>query len=270
MAQVIQISVNLTPALRLEQALKEADIKDPTTVYRLTVMGTIIYDDFRYIRDNMRETLQELDLGNASIIESINEFDKSENALVLVSQIRYFAFAGCIGLKTIIIPNSVTEICYSAFSGCSDLRSITIPDSVTKIGFRVFAYCTALTSVNIQNQDSIFEIKIEPVSDEYEDFTQYIVDAAKIHGKDFSQWYAEEAVRVLKLEKYGGGIADTFYNDSDGGEAFVIEVTDEELEKLDSNDIEGFCKLYNARTGEKEGFSKMDDKRIAGTGSSDF
>lgn len=43
------------------------------------------------------------------------------------------AFSGC-SLKSIILPDSVTEIGKNAFTNCSSLKSITIPDSVTSIG----------------------------------------------------------------------------------------------------------------------------------------
>ena len=213
-----QISITLTPGLRLEQALKEAGVKEPKTVSNLTITGMLTYDDFRFIRENMQETLQELDMSNASI--------KEENCSKSLTKIRNFAFAGCIGLKSVIIPNTIIEIAYAVFSGCTGLRSITIPESVTKIGFRTFSGCTGLTTVNIQTKDSVEKIKIESVSDAYQDFTQFIIEVAKAHGKDFSQWYTEEADRIEKLEKHGGGIADCFYNDTDI-EAFIPDEDDE-------------------------------------------
>ena len=61
------------------------------------------------------------------------------------------AFYGCIGLTSIIIPNSVTSIGGGAFSQCSGLTSITIPNSVTSIGGSAFYGCTGLTSITIGN-----------------------------------------------------------------------------------------------------------------------
>ena len=54
-------------------------------------------------------------------------------------------------VKTIIIPDTVTEIEDSAFERCENLTSITIPNSVTKIGKYVFENCTGLTSITIPN-----------------------------------------------------------------------------------------------------------------------
>ena len=60
------------------------------------------------------------------------------------------AFANCICLTSVTIPNSVTEIGGSAFFSCSSLTSVTIPNSVTTIGEDAFKYCR-LTSVTIPN-----------------------------------------------------------------------------------------------------------------------
>ena len=45
------------------------------------------------------------------------------------------AFMGCISLKSIVLPKSVTSIGYEAFFGCISLRRIYIPESVTSIGW---------------------------------------------------------------------------------------------------------------------------------------
>ena len=92
------------------------------------------------------------------------------------------AFYGRTDLRSIVIPDSVTEIGYDAFSGCTGLTSIVvsggnkvydsrngcnaivetktntlvtgckntvIPDSVTEIGYDAFSGCTGLTSIVI-------------------------------------------------------------------------------------------------------------------------
>ncbi len=67
-----------------------------------------------------------------------------------VSSIGGFAFYYCIGLSSVIIPNSVTSIGENAFCLCS-LTSVTIPNSVTSIGRYAFYGCSNLTSVTIPN-----------------------------------------------------------------------------------------------------------------------
>jgi len=66
-----------------------------------------------------------------------------------VVEISNAAFKGCVNLKTIIIPDSITSISDDAFESCSNLVSITIPKSVTRIGQRAFRNCSNLTSITI-------------------------------------------------------------------------------------------------------------------------
>ena len=73
-----------------------------------------------------------------------------------VTSIGNYAFSGCSGLTSIMIPDGVTSIGDEAFSGCSGLTSLTIPDSVTSIGSYAFYNCSGLTSVTIP--DSVTSI----------------------------------------------------------------------------------------------------------------
>ena len=68
-----------------------------------------------------------------------------------VTTIGYAAFRSCEKLKSLTIPNSVTSIGSSSFSGCSGLTSLTIPNSVTSIGNYAFSGCSGLTSLTIPN-----------------------------------------------------------------------------------------------------------------------
>lgn len=72
------------------------------------------------------------------------------------------AFSGCTSLKSITIPNSVTNIGANAFSSCTSLTSITISDSVTSIGANAFLGCTSLTDVHYTgNAEGWLEIDFE-------------------------------------------------------------------------------------------------------------
>ena len=68
-----------------------------------------------------------------------------------VASIGFEAFANCIDLTSVTIPNSVTSIGGSAFYGCSGLTSVTIGNSVTIIDGHAFYGCSSLTSVTIPN-----------------------------------------------------------------------------------------------------------------------
>lgn len=59
------------------------------------------------------------------------------------------AFICCTELESINIPECVTSIGDLAFWGCESLRSIVIPEGITTIGERTFRYCINLTSVTL-------------------------------------------------------------------------------------------------------------------------
>ncbi len=71
-----------------------------------------------------------------------------------VTSIDEYAFYGCSGLTSVVVPNSVTSIGRSAFFGCSGLTLITIGDSVISIGHFAFSGCSGLTSFTIPNSIS--------------------------------------------------------------------------------------------------------------------
>ncbi|MDE5860742.1 MAG: leucine-rich repeat domain-containing protein [Ruminococcus sp.] len=66
-----------------------------------------------------------------------------------VKEISRYAFSDCTYLKSVIIPNSVTNIS-GAFRNCTSLTFVTIPSGITDIS-DAFQNCTSLTSVTIPN-----------------------------------------------------------------------------------------------------------------------
>jgi len=166
----LHITVELTPKLRLEQALTDAGIENPATIVKLTVNGTFTKDDSRFIWKNMRETLKELDMGNTLVKKNTNPFNFTFPDLE----------GNYIGLTSITIPQSVTKMdgclpCLKSFAvhpnnpvfasedGVLFNKDKTkliaypqgaygdyvIPDSVTEIAPFAFYECVGLTSVFI-------------------------------------------------------------------------------------------------------------------------
>ena len=66
-----------------------------------------------------------------------------------VTSIGNYAFSGCLGLKSITIPDGITSIGDHAFDSCINLRSITLPDSITSIGMWAFYNCWNVSSIII-------------------------------------------------------------------------------------------------------------------------
>lgn len=73
-----------------------------------------------------------------------------------VNEIGDAAFSGT-GIRSIVIPDSVTQIHYWAFSHCVFLESMTIPKNVAVIGNGIFAGCTRLQSITVDSENAIFE-----------------------------------------------------------------------------------------------------------------
>lgn len=70
-------------------------------------------------------------------------YDSRDNCNAIIETATNTLVAGC---KNTIIPNSVTSI-VAAFAGCSGLTSIMIPNSVTNIGYRAFYGCNNLNEI---------------------------------------------------------------------------------------------------------------------------
>ena len=155
--QKSKIEVTLSPELRLGRALRDAGVNDPTSVEKLTVTGTLEYDDSRYIGEYMYETLKEMDMGKATIegnIISSYSFPSVLTSIILPDTIEFIglgAFSNKSSLTSVIIPDSVVSIGDYAFSDCSSLTAITIPCSVLEISESAFAGCNVFITVHPDN-----------------------------------------------------------------------------------------------------------------------
>lgn len=63
----------------------------------------------------------------------------------------YGAFQGCTGLKSIELPNSITNLGNWVFEGCTSLTDVTLPNNLEGCGINVFANCTSLKSIVLPN-----------------------------------------------------------------------------------------------------------------------
>ena len=68
-----------------------------------------------------------------------------------VTEIKNYAFAGCVGLTEINFPENLKIIGRNVFYGCTGINEITIPASVREMGDNIFTNCTGLENVVIEN-----------------------------------------------------------------------------------------------------------------------
>lgn len=74
-----------------------------------------------------------------------------------ITQIGICAFGDCTNLTSVVMPNSITSIGEYAFANCENLKSIFIPQSVTLINESAFLSCYSLTSIIVDKNNPIYD-----------------------------------------------------------------------------------------------------------------
>jgi len=97
--------------------------------------------------------ISEMAFSNSSHIKTVTIPDS-------ITEINPRTFENCGGLTSITVPNSIKRIGEEAFKSCASLASITIPDSVTTIEASAFEGCSSLISVIILNGITELKCKI--------------------------------------------------------------------------------------------------------------
>jgi hypothetical protein len=73
-----------------------------------------------------------------------------------VTEIREHAFDSCVNLESVVIPDSVTVIQSAAFCACYDLREVKMSKNLTSIGNHAFSECHSLRKMTLP--DSVMTI----------------------------------------------------------------------------------------------------------------
>ncbi|HVV72024.1 MAG TPA: leucine-rich repeat domain-containing protein, partial [Verrucomicrobiae bacterium] len=68
-----------------------------------------------------------------------------------------FAFSGCKGLKSLVIPDNVKVVGGGAFSACDSLSDVTLGNGISTINQGTFASCPGIASIRIP--DSVISIQ---------------------------------------------------------------------------------------------------------------
>ncbi|MDO4368687.1 MAG: leucine-rich repeat domain-containing protein, partial [Bacteroidales bacterium] len=205
--------VNPAAAGGMEAALNGLD---PAEVKDLNIIGTLSADDFKYIKQNLKGSLERINFSNADVTEipdkAFSDFWKL-NEVILPGNLKklgYQAFVNC-PITSITIPDSVTEIDSEAFraynskyaklesvvigSGMTEiprecffkqtnLKSVSLPQGIITIGQSAFANCNSLTNIELPN--TLTEIKNQAFM--YCGFTQITIpnNVTKIGVRAFS------------------------------------------------------------------------------------
>ena len=75
-----------------------------------------------------------------------------------VEKIGANAFKGCLELENVELSGNLTSISDYAFNGCAKLKSITLPDSVTDLGENVFVGCVSLEEVTLSKSITVIRM----------------------------------------------------------------------------------------------------------------
>ena len=75
-----------------------------------------------------------------------------------VTRVADGGFEGALAVRSVELPDSITEVGARAFKGCTALEGVTLPASVTKVGERAFQGCTSLERAEFAAPSSLVEL----------------------------------------------------------------------------------------------------------------
>ena len=96
-----------------------------------------------------------------------------------VTDIGDFAFRSIRGLKSVTLPDSVTSIGFQQFYGDSQLQSITLPAGLKELGYGPFGWCTGLKSIEVSPENPYFEMKDNMLIEKATQKLVYYLDVTK-------------------------------------------------------------------------------------------
>lgn len=137
--------------------------------------------------------------GDDEIVEIPSEYEG-----IPVTTISYRAFAHQLGMKKVIIPDSVKEIGEYAFQDCPALEEVIFSDNLQRIGNRAFFDCKKLKTVNLPSK--IIEID-EYALGYFEDFKSGEIFSIDLKINGYTNSAAEEYARDNSFTFVSVGVA---------------------------------------------------------------
>ena len=103
-------------------------------------------------------------------------------------------------IESLILPNSVTTIGYGAFGGSYNLKSVTLPQSLTDIESKAFSSC-ALTKVHSKIKEP-FDIDSSVFEENPDDLTLYVPAGTKALYESTEGWNMFENIVEMEPDPY--------------------------------------------------------------------
>ena len=131
-------------------------------ITNLKIVGDVNGTDWRFIREMLgMDNFQSVGKGNLSVLD-LSETKIVEGGIGYINSNSYpyayytkdnslgtFAFVGCSGLTSLVLPSGITSIEGRAFKDCSGLTSLELPSGITSIEGEAFEGCSGLTRLEL-------------------------------------------------------------------------------------------------------------------------
>jgi len=128
-----------TGCIALESITVDAENKDYKAVNNCLLL--VEKDGLRVIQGCKNSELTD------EVVVSVNE--NGEETKLPITSISADAFAGCVDLKEIYIPKSVTELAEGSFAGCTSLTKVVIANTDLKPVANVFEGCKVIKNIEV-------------------------------------------------------------------------------------------------------------------------
>lgn len=155
-AYTYSCTLDLQEPSALATSLSEKMGDDAGNVQELILSGKFSADDATYLRNNLSNVLQRLDLSGVTFQDyATYQTDANGNIVYNWEDVDYMpdkAFDTMKSLTEVVLPENLKTISRRAFSECTSLQTVQIPKNLDAIEEFAFYKCEALNNVDLPNQ----------------------------------------------------------------------------------------------------------------------